>query len=259
MRSRRTVLALLLGANLLLVAVPRWLDGPSEGRAAALPTWEELAKDDGVSSIGPSLRRIAAKADPGWLVRWVRNPHEFRPRTRMPNFMFDKESAIAVAAYLWTSTKAESEEWLASRPLPEGIDPTDDALVARGKELADSIGCRGCHGFAEGESPARLGETKDIAPNLGKIAEKTDPRWIYYWIKGPSGYSPDARMPSLRLTDEEAVAVELLDLLRAEDGIVTHVLARRSGNGPPERNRSRKPLPTAIRLLVVQYNVSAAE
>jgi mono/diheme cytochrome c family protein len=157
--------------------------------------------------VAPYLRRIRAKVDPSWLIRWVKNPHEYRPHTRMPNFMFDEKQATAVAAYLWSTTKDESDEWLASRPLPEGIDPANEALVAAGKELADSIGCRGCHGFGENDSPARLGESKDVAPNLSKIAEKTDARWIYHWITGPRGYSPDARMPSLRLSDEEAKAI----------------------------------------------------
>jgi len=58
--------------------------------------------------VGPYLRRIAAKADPAWLVRWVTNPHEYRPKTRMPNFMFKQDEAVAVAAYLLDASKSES-------------------------------------------------------------------------------------------------------------------------------------------------------
>ena len=163
--------------------------------------YEDLTK------VGPYLRLASAKLDPSWLVRWVTNPHEFRPKTRMPNFMFKPDEAVAVAAYLLDSTKADSAEWLANRPAPTGIDPANATLVAQGKELVDTLGCRGCHGFADGESPALLGENKDIAPNLGHIAEKTDARWLYYWVKGPRNYSPVSRMPSLRLSDDEARAV----------------------------------------------------
>lgn len=163
--------------------------------------YEDLQK------VGPYLRLIQAKADPSWLVRWVTNPHEFHPKTRMPNFMFKPEEATAIAAYLLDATKADSQTWLESRPMPAGVDPSNATLVEHGKELIDSLGCRGCHGFAEGESPALLGDNKDIAPNLSHIAEKTDARWIYYWIKGPRNYSPVSRMPSLRLSDEEAQAV----------------------------------------------------
>jgi len=163
--------------------------------------YEDLQK------VGPYLRLIQAKADPSWLVRWVTNPHEFHPKTRMPNFMFKPEEATAIAAYLLDATKADSQTWLESRPLPAGVDPSNATVVEHGKELIDSLGCRGCHGFAEGESPSLLGDNKDIAPNLSHIAEKTDARWIYYWIKGPRNYSPVSRMPSLRLSDEEAQAV----------------------------------------------------
>ena len=163
--------------------------------------YEELPR------VGPYLRRVSAKVDPAWLVRWVTNPHQFRPKTRMPNFMFNQDQAVAVAAYLLDASKAESDQWLESRPAPSGIDPTNPTLVAHGKELIDTLGCRACHGIAPGESPALLGENKDIAPNLSTIAEKTDARWIYYWLKGPRDFSPVSRMPSLRLSDDEARAV----------------------------------------------------
>ena len=39
--------------------------------------------------VGPSLRSIAAKADPQWLVDWIKDPHEFRPRSKMPFFYFN--------------------------------------------------------------------------------------------------------------------------------------------------------------------------
>jgi mono/diheme cytochrome c family protein len=165
--------------------------------------YEELAKDDGVSSIGPSLRRIAAKVEPAWLVRWVRNPHEFRPRTRMPNFMFDEQQAVAVSAWLLANTRAPSDEWLAAHPTVDA----DAALAERGRELVDSIGCRGCHALAPDEVAGQVGANKDVAPNLANVAEKTDGRWIYHWIKNPRGYSPIARMPSLRLSDGEAKAI----------------------------------------------------
>jgi mono/diheme cytochrome c family protein len=157
--------------------------------------------------VAPYLRRIGAKAEPGWLVRWIENPHAFRARTRMPNFLFDREQAVSIASYLLTKTRAESEAWSASHDAVPAIDPSDAAQVARGNKLTESLGCRGCHGFAPDESPAFIGENKDIVPNLANIAEKTDKRWLYHWLKDPRGYSPVSRMPSLRLSDGEAADV----------------------------------------------------
>jgi mono/diheme cytochrome c family protein len=157
--------------------------------------------------VGPYLRRIGAKADPDWLVEWIENPHAFQPRTKMPNFEFTRQEATMIAAYLLDASKDESTVWLAGHTLPAGIDPRDAALVAEGKALADGLGCRGCHGFAPEESPALLGANKDIAPNLARVAEKTNGRWIYHWLKNPRDYSPVSRMPSLRLSDQEARAL----------------------------------------------------
>src|SRR5262249_21466646 len=83
-------------------------------------------------------------------------------------------------------------------------------------------GCKGCHAFSDGEHGPRLGNgedendptvpagqgsqtrtSKDIAPNLANVAEKTNGRWIYHWLKNPRHFSPVSRMPSLRLSDDE--------------------------------------------------------
>ncbi|HZP42276.1 MAG TPA: c-type cytochrome, partial [Candidatus Binatia bacterium] len=187
--------------------------------------YEDLAKQNGVSAIGPSLRRIGAKLDHAWLVRWIRNPHKIRPRTRMPNFFPEAppgdhtdpvyasgyvdpavadEQALQIAAYLLSDTKEPSEAWLAAHPAPA---PAGADLAARGKELVDSLGCRACHALAPDEVAGQLGANKDIAPNLAGIAEKTSPQWIYHWIKNPRGFSDVARMPNLRLSDDEARAI----------------------------------------------------
>jgi mono/diheme cytochrome c family protein len=167
--------------------------------------YEDLSKDNGISTIGPSLRRIGAKVDRAWLVRWISNPHEFRPRTRMPNFQFSEDQAVQIAAYVLAQSKAPGDEWLADHPAP-ALPPASD-LAARGKDLVDSIGCRACHALSPDEVASQLGANKDIAPNLSHIAEKTGPQWIYNWIKNPRGYSAVARMPSLRLSDDEAKAI----------------------------------------------------
>lgn len=157
--------------------------------------------------VGPNLYRISAKVDADWLVDWVEQPHKFRPRTKMPNFYFSRDEAEAVAGYILSASQERSAAWLESHQTPSGVDPGNAALVAKGEELANSLGCRGCHGFAPGESPVALGESKDVVPNLSRIAEKTNPRWMYHWLKNPRGYSAEARMPSLRLSDDEAQAL----------------------------------------------------
>src|SRR5205814_2027589 len=85
------------------------------------------------------------------------------------------------------------------------LDGADE--IARGEHLFEELGCRACHALAPDEVAGQLGANKDIAPNLSGIAEKTDATWIYHWIKNPRGYSAIARMPNLRLSDDEARAI----------------------------------------------------
>jgi mono/diheme cytochrome c family protein len=157
--------------------------------------------------VGPYLRRIGAKVDRSWLLRWVTHPQEYLPHTRMPSFLFSAEQGTAVAAYLLRASAEESAEWLASHPEPAGVDPADPVLTARGRTLTETLGCRGCHAFQAGEHGPMLGATKDVAPNLARVAEKTDGRWLFHWLKSPRHFSPVSRMPSLRLDDDEARAI----------------------------------------------------
>ena len=162
---------------------------------------------ENIPKVAPSLRKISAKVDPSWMARWIENPHKFRPRTRMPNFDLKQEDAVAIAAFLWSLSKEEGDQWTQEHPLPAGFRAGDANEVAKGKKLAETIGCKGCHGFTEGEFTTVLGKEKDLVPNLKDIASKVGPQWVYHWVKNPRGFAPDTRMPSLRLSDDEAKAM----------------------------------------------------
>jgi mono/diheme cytochrome c family protein len=162
---------------------------------------------ENIPKIGPSLTKISAKVDPSWMVRWIENPHKFRPRARMPNFDLKEDDATAIAAYLWSLSKEDADKWTQEHPLPAGFREGDANQIAKGKQLTESVGCKGCHGFAEGEFTTTIGKAKDLVPNLKDVASKVGPQWAYNWIKNPRGFAPETRMPSLRLSDEEALAI----------------------------------------------------
>ncbi len=163
--------------------------------------FEELAE------IGPSLERLAAKVEPEWLVAWLRDPREFRPRTLMPDFRLSPEESVAVSAYLIDASLTASLRWLEQSENPQGVDPNDAELASSGRDIAEKLGCLGCHGFAEGEYASETAAGKDAAPNLSRVAEKTDDLWLYNWLRDPRGYSETARMPSLRLEGGETAAI----------------------------------------------------
>jgi len=156
---------------------------------------------------GPSLKRIGAKVSPEWLVDWIQEPKKFRPRSRMPHFFLTRDESVAIAGYLLSSSANEGKAWLDAHPDPSGIDAGSSDLVAEGERLTHSLGCLGCHGFKPDEFASQVAVGKDTAPNLARIAEKTDARWMFHWIKDPRTYSATARMPRLRLSDQEARAI----------------------------------------------------
>ncbi len=147
--------------------------------------------------IGPQLNQLVVKEKPDWLFRWVRNPKDYNPHTRMPNFKFSDDQAEAVAAYLWSVGSAN-----AYHP-QKGVSGSGNA--AAGKKLIDQIGCKGCHVIGDDVRMREArGTSYDIAPELTRVGSKTNPDWVYEWIRNPRAVNPDARMPNLRLSDQEA-------------------------------------------------------
>lgn len=182
-------------------------DGPM------VPDWKEY-------KTGPSLRNIAKKVSADWMFRWIENPQAWNEHTRMPNFMFNDEQTEAVVAYLMSMSKDSDYKPVSSGPVG---DP------ARGAMTMQEVGCLACHtidGFeARGAfkfTPAsgkdmlwpnsakagnRVGEGNNYGPDLNKVGSKVSREWLFDWLKNPDHYNPSSRMPSLRLSDQEAADV----------------------------------------------------
>ena len=107
--------------------------------------------------VGPSLRRIAAKVDPSWLVRWVKKPKNYLPKTRMPYFNLSDEHTLAISAYLWNL----SEKNYRVAEKYTGGDP------AKGKKLFQTVGCQACHKVN--------GNGELFGPDLTRIGQKVNP------------------------------------------------------------------------------------
>jgi len=172
---------------------------------------------------GPDLNGIAEKTTPEWVHRWLSDPAHFRSTTRMPSFFYqrnmvgpavDKQEAAAnrakqnveiqaLTAFLFA--KSTNRQW---SPGPSG-----DA--ARGLQLVRTVGCLGCHvteeGFIDEKTKQMRLATREDFPlerhfgfNLVGTGSKTNPQWLFHWLKDPRNYYADAPMPDLRLTDQEA-------------------------------------------------------
>jgi cytochrome c2 len=174
---------------------------------------------------GPTLTNIASKTTQGFLKTWISYPKAWRPGTRMPNFwpgavdakavphpegqsveqvqvaqqkLRDQEVS-AIVAYLWSNSE--------KAPLLAATAPKGDP--AKGKEMFESVGCRGCHVTEKGSTARRSegSDQRDYAPNLWNIGDKAKPEWVYSWVKNPKAMWPETKMPDLRLKDGEAADV----------------------------------------------------
>ncbi|MGR3179247.1 MAG: c-type cytochrome [Candidatus Anammoxibacter sp.] len=77
----------------------------------------------------------------------------------------------------------------------------DGPVISRGKELFISLGCHGCHKTKGYENLYKVG------PSLKRIGSKVDHPWLVRWIKEPSKYQPDTKMPYFRFSEEEAISI----------------------------------------------------
>lgn len=155
--------------------------------------------------VGPSLRRIASKVDPSWLIRWVKKPKSYLPETRMPFFNLSDKHTLAISAYLWSVSEKNYQ-------VAEKFQGGD---TAKGKKLFETVGCQACHKVN--------GNGELFGPNLTRIGQKVNPDWLVSWIKNPDEYNSNSIMPNLRLTLEQAsdIAAYLLqfDQKRPQEGV----------------------------------------
>ncbi len=194
--------------------------------------------------VGPNLAHVGEKVSKEWLVKWIKNPHAFRPDSRMPRFYgvtnnskekdWPKNHAEihAIAHYLINkTTKPASFSEVTAKGDP-----------ARGKELFLQKGCLACHAhrpYAADEvqtadrndinpkykpdaaatyDPSVFPEAvrkyakADFGPNLANIAAKFQShdqgyQWLANWIKSPEAYHPKTLMPNLQLSAEDAADI----------------------------------------------------
>jgi len=195
--------------------------------------------------VGPSLRYVRDKVDATFLYDWIRQPSNFRPTTRMPQFFglwkhlpeeelpktesYEQIEILGAVAYLLD--RSQQFEPLEPPSLAEDS-RTDEARLENGKWLFQSRGCLACHSheafpgtevFAapgtiqQGPDLSQLGEKFTARgselPTDASAAERTahGRRWMYSWIKEPTRYHVRTVMPDLFLKpyeDKEGVTID---------------------------------------------------
>ena len=154
----------------------------------------------------PSLTALGARLDERWVVEYLLDPRDLRPRLTptMPRLPIDATQAADIAAYLATSGTATAAPSRA---------PGD---LVRGRELIDQKGCTSCHAFG-GVPPFTASEVAPVgsdaaraaalAPDLRFTRERYRRDQLFFWLLDPKAIKPDTRMPNFDLSREEAADI----------------------------------------------------
>lgn len=179
---------------------------------------------------GPSLKNLRSKLQPDFIAAWITRPKAFRPSTWMPQIFhlenFAPDEVVAKSNYgagpeikgqQWneTSVAAVTAFLLDRAPKKELARVPVEGDAERGREVFRVSGCLACHNLAPyDESPPKTSDlafqregTNEHGPNLRGVATKLNKEWLYAWIKDPTQYWPDTRMPNLRLSDQDAADI----------------------------------------------------
>lgn len=150
-------------------------------------------------NVGPDLKNIATKVNEEWMSKWLDNPKDFRPSTKMPRVFHlsntngpedrAKNEAVIQSIVAYLTKNSESSELTKA---PASGDAT------RGEKLVKDLGCLGCH------TGAGVSNAGNYGPELSGLGSKVSADWLFTWLKNPKHLSAETRMPDLRLSDEEA-------------------------------------------------------
>jgi cbb3-type cytochrome oxidase cytochrome c subunit len=198
----------------------------------------------GERQVGPNLSHLAYKDAKEWVLKWIANPHAFRPDSRMPRFYgLTNNGAEADWPKNYAEIHAITHYLYTKSTPPEGfVDPPAKSDPARGKELFLQKGCLACHqhrpyekddlqqldsGVANPKYKPDPSVTYDpkgfpasvqayakavFGPNLSNMAAKFQSKpqglkWLTNWIQAPERYHPGSLMPNLQLSGQDAADI----------------------------------------------------
>lgn len=149
----------------------------------------------------PHLDGIGSKVNRAWLVHWLKNPKQYLPKTRMPNFLLSDEETNILADFLMSFTAFSRNSTLENLPatLKQASEPQKAKLIELGSTRFSEARCISCHPIN--------GKGGYVAADLGKVASKVSQEWLYNYIKQPKAFSPDVVMPRFGFKEQELQGV----------------------------------------------------
>ena len=148
-----------------------------------------------------SLDGVGGKVNRAWLVDWLIHPKGYFPKTKMPNFLLDKEEVNDLADFLMTFKSLPYGAELDPLPgvLTSATEAQKEKLVELGATRFREARCISCHPIN--------GRGGYVATDLGKVASKVSVEWLYNYIKNPKKLQPGVEMPIFRFSETELAGV----------------------------------------------------
>ncbi len=158
-----------------------------------------LRQPDGVVMQGaddpPSLQHIMQKTTREWIYAWIKNPQAYSTTATMPNFALTDDDARDITAFLAAQstpiTLPAGEKTVAQKTAPD---------ATAGASLYGQSFCASCHAMQNAAGRMVGG---DLGPELTKIGSKAKPEWLQAWLRNPSAYDPDTKMPHYRFSEQQ--------------------------------------------------------
>lgn len=168
----------------------------------------------------PDLALAQARLRPDWIVRWLQDPQKLQPGTKMPAYFpggpsdvlggDEAKQILAVKDYVLSLGPDAPGAYQEAKEKYPHVTP------ALGQKLVVALNCAGCHKIGS------LARTLRPGPSLTWEGSKVREPWLRRFLKESSvlRLQVDARMPSFRLSDAEALALTsyIRESLTAPDG-----------------------------------------
>jgi mono/diheme cytochrome c family protein len=141
--------------------------------------------------VGPRLAVIGSKVSRSWLNKWLINPKDYLPKGKMPDYHLNSQEANALAAYLVTFKDKAIDD------VPESKGDHD-----AGANIFRESQCIICHVTREDSQGNGVGGI--IGPDLRKVGNKVNKRWLFTFLENPHAFYPHTKMPRFHFSDQRA-------------------------------------------------------
>lgn len=152
----------------------------------------------------PDLRGAGRRLREDYLIAYLQDPHDVRPRLEetMPRLPVTETDARAIARFL----RADAPRVAPSPAL-------DRANIEPGRAVFQRVGCAICHEFGNVPSTVHvapealvgLGRAAFEGPNLRFLRDRMDPDVAVAWLENPRAIDPETQMPPTNLSRPDAI------------------------------------------------------